>query len=181
MDWSSTKAFPLGDSLIATGIYVNAPPFPTPAVAPDEYEDVRTAVATFLAGVTDPATGERVFETVARREDLYHGRAVPLAPHLIVDGAIGYNPQLGRILNFTSLFSEVARGGHRREGIYAVNAPLGLESVEAIEDVLPKVLSALSFEVAPLAAEGDDEAYQGYSAEEAGEIERRLQGLGYLE
>jgi predicted AlkP superfamily phosphohydrolase/phosphomutase len=180
MDWPATKAFPLGDSLIATGIYVNAPPFPTPAVATDEFEAVRTEVATFLAGVTDPDSGDPVFETVARREDLYHGAAVPEAPHLIVDGATGYSPQLGRILNFGSLFTEVTRGGHRREGIYVSSRPLGMDRVEPIEGLLPKVLAALSLDVGEAQPrEGRD--FAGYTAQQAGEMERHLQGLGYLE
>jgi predicted AlkP superfamily phosphohydrolase/phosphomutase len=181
MDWPKTKAFPLGDSLIATGIYVNAPPFPSPAVAPEEFEEVRADVVAFLAPVTDPETGSRVFETVARREDLYRGRAVDAAPDIVVDGTTGYSPQLGRILNFKDLFSKVARGGHRREGMYAISTPLGLDKVEPIEGLLPKVLSALSFQVAGGAPGDEGQAFQGYTSEQAGEIERRLQGLGYLE
>jgi predicted AlkP superfamily phosphohydrolase/phosphomutase len=181
MDWPNTKAFPLGDSLIATGIYVNAPPFPSPGVAPDEYEGVRAEVTAFLTPVTDPDTGSRVFDTVARREDLYRGRAVDAAPDIIVDGATGYSPQLGRILNFKDLFSKVARGGHRREGMYAISAPIGLEQVEPIEGLLPRVLSALSFQVAGGAPDDQGQPFEGYTSEQEGEIERRLQGLGYLE
>jgi predicted AlkP superfamily phosphohydrolase/phosphomutase len=180
MDWANTQAFPLGDSVIATGIYVNSPPLPIPAVAPDEYEDVRTAVTAYLSKIEDPGTGQPVFSTVARREDVYHGAAVSLAPDVIVDGVDGYSLQLGRILDFKALFTRVARGGHRREGMYAVNGALGLDAVEPIEGLLPKVLSALSFEVAE---RGDAESglSEGYTEEQAREIERRLQGLGYME
>ncbi|MFN2590681.1 MAG: alkaline phosphatase family protein [Actinomycetota bacterium] len=179
-DWARTKAFPLGDTLMATGVYVNCPPFPVPAVTPDEYEDVRSDVARFLSGVRDPATGDRVFSTVARREDLYRGGAVSLAPDLVVDGTTGYSPQLGRILDFGTLFTEVKRGGHRREGIFVANADLGLDAVEPIEGLLPKVLRALSFEVAPT-ADVEGQPSEGYNAGELEEIERRLRDLGYVE
>ncbi len=179
MDWPNTRAFPLGDTVIATGIYVNRAPFPIPAVAADEYEDVRTKVVDFLSSVEHPDTGERVFQTVARREDVYHGRAVDLAPDVIVDGVTGYSPHLGRILNFRTTFTDVRVGGHRREGIYAASADLGLGGVEPIAGLLPKVLSTLGFEVAEKAEPG--QATEGYTEEQAREIERRLQGLGYME
>jgi predicted AlkP superfamily phosphohydrolase/phosphomutase len=181
IDWARTKAFPLGDSLIATGIYINSPPFPTPAVDLDDYEDVRRRLTRFLAPVEHPDSGERVFETVARREDLYRGAALGLAPDVIVDGATGYSPQVGRMLDFRSLFSEVARGGHRREGIYAVSTGLGLDRQEPIEGLLSKVLAGMGFDVPDLRDRGDERMSEGYTAEEAGEIERRLQGLGYVE
>jgi predicted AlkP superfamily phosphohydrolase/phosphomutase len=179
MDWANTKAFPLGDSVIATGIYVNQPPFPNPAVAPDEYEDVRHEVTKFLAGVEGPDGGE-VFGTAARREDVYSGAAVGLAPDIIVDGIPGFSPHLGRIMNFRTLFTQVMVGGHRREGMYVVTSNLGLEHVEPIETILPKVLTGLGFEL-PETEHDEGLLDAGYTAEQAEEIERRLQGLGYVE
>ncbi|HJP66941.1 MAG TPA: alkaline phosphatase family protein, partial [Actinomycetota bacterium] len=180
MDWERTKAFPLGDSVIATGIYVNRPPFPNPAVPPDEYEDVRTEVTKFLSGVEGPDDGEPVFGTVARSEDVYRGGAVGLAPDIIVDGIPGFSPHLGRILNFKTLFTQVMVGGHRREGMYVVTSPLGLDEIEPIEGLLPKVLRGLDFEL-PEAEHDEGLLDAGYTAEQAEEIERRLQGLGYME
>jgi predicted AlkP superfamily phosphohydrolase/phosphomutase len=177
LDWANTRAFPLGDHVIATGIYVNAPPFPAPAVSADEYEDVRSKVAALLAQVEDPQTGEPAFATVARREDVYSGPATPLAPDLVLEGIPGCSPHVGRILNFRDPFTEVRVGGHRREGIYAASAPLGLDQVEPIDRILPKVLEALAFDV----AERGGAASEGYSDEQAAEIEQRLRGLGYME
>ena len=180
MDWANTKAFPLGDHVVATGIYVNRAPFPIPAVAPDEYEDVRNQVVAVLSKVENPLTGQPAFSTVARSEDIYHGAAMGAAPDLVVDGATGILPHLGRILNFKDQFTEIQAGNHRREGIYAASRPLGLDQVEPIEAILPKVLRATSFEL-PDAAEADDQDGEGYSAEQALEIESRLRDLGYME
>jgi predicted AlkP superfamily phosphohydrolase/phosphomutase len=178
LDWSHTKAFPLGDHVIVTGIYVNRPPFPSPAVDEDEYEDVRAKVAALLQQVEDPVSGGPAFSTMTPREELYQGGAVSLAPDLIVDGVPGCSPHLGRFLKAGELFSEVHIGGHRREGMYAVDTPMDLQEVEPIEGLLPKVLEALGFDLPDTA---DQHSPEGYSAEQAKEIEDRLRDLGYME
>jgi predicted AlkP superfamily phosphohydrolase/phosphomutase len=177
MDWANTKAFPLGDHVVVTGVYLNCPPFPIPTVAPDEYDDVRAKVASLLSVVEDPATGGAAFATVAPREEVYQGPAVPLAPDLVLDGVPGIAPHLGRVLNFRQTTSEIKAGGHRREGMFAVNAPISLDQREPIQGLLPKLLRALSFEPAP----SEDVTSGGYTAQEALAIEDRLRGLGYLE
>jgi hypothetical protein len=94
-----------------------------------------------------------------------------------VDGVPGISPHLGRILNFDQTTSEIKIGGHRREGIYAVNAPIALDHREPIQGLLPKVLRAMSFEPAP----SEDVSSEGYSAQQAQAIEDHLRGLGYME
>jgi predicted AlkP superfamily phosphohydrolase/phosphomutase len=176
-DWNQTTAFPLGDHVIATGVYVNRAPFPSPTVAPDEYEDVRSKVAALLGQVEDPQSGGPAFGVVSRGEDLYEGGAVALAPDLVVEGIPGCSPHVSRILNFRDPFTEVRVGGHRREGMYAVSTPLGLEQTELLEGLFPKVLDALSFRPATL----ERVTSEGYSDDEARDIEERLRGLGYME
>ena len=180
MDWANTKAFPLGDYVIGTGIYVNRPPFPIPAVSPDEYEDVRTGVIELLKDVPDPASGRPALGTMARREDVYRGSAISDAPDLVVDGIPGILPRLGRVLNFGEVFTEVVVGGHRQEGVFVASQDLGLRAQEPIEGLLPKVLSALSFELSDRVT-GDGQLSEGYTAEQAQEIARHLQNLGYME
>jgi predicted AlkP superfamily phosphohydrolase/phosphomutase len=176
-DWNKTSAFPLGDHVIATGIYVNRSPFPSPTVAPDEYEDVRSKVAALLGEVEDPESGGRAFAMVARSEELYHGGAVDSAPDLVVEGNPGCSPHVSRILNFRDAFTEVRVGGHRREGMYAVSTPLGLDQMELLEGLFPKVLGALALRPAAL----ERVTSEGYSDDEARDIEERLRGLGYME
>ena len=176
-DWGRTFAFPLGDHVIATGIYVNRSPFPSPTVAADEYEDVRSKVAALLSEVEVPDSGGRAFAVVSPSEELYHGGAVDSAPDLVVEGSPGCSPHVSRILNFRDPFTEVKVGGHRREGMYAVSTPLGLDQTELLEGLFPKVLGALSFRPAAL----ERVTSEGYSDDEARDIEERLRGLGYME
>jgi predicted AlkP superfamily phosphohydrolase/phosphomutase len=180
IDWANTLAFPLGDHVVATGIYLNDHTWPTPAVSADEFEDVRAKVAAFLAQVEDPKTGVRVFDPVATGEELYRGPHVDQAPDLIVDGAPGFAPHVGKVINFHTAFSEARFGGHRREGMFAANADLGLGEVEQVPAILPKVLERLSFR--PAKAGGTAALRpEGYTDEEARQMEDRLRELGYLE
>jgi predicted AlkP superfamily phosphohydrolase/phosphomutase len=177
MDWANTKAFPLGDHVVVTGVYVNGPAFPIPAVGPDEYEDVRAKVVSLLSEVEDPMAGGPALATVAPREEVYRGPAIALAPDLVVDGVPGIGLHLGRVLDFHQTTSEIKLGGHRRDGIYAVNAPFALDHREPIQGLLPKVLRAMSLDPAPT----QDVASEGYSAQQAEAIEDHLRGLGYME
>jgi predicted AlkP superfamily phosphohydrolase/phosphomutase len=180
LDWLNTKAFPFGDQVIITGVSVNRSPFPLPAVADDEYEDVRSEVISVLQKVKDPDGGGPAFATVARREDVYQGPAVASAPDVVIDGAPGCSPHMGRLLKSDQVFTEVQIGGHRPEGMFAISSDLGLAQVEPIRDVLAKVLRALSFEL-PDDVGMPTSPGEGYSAREAQEMEDRLRGLGYME
>jgi hypothetical protein len=165
---------------VATGIYLNDQSWPTPAVAADEFEDVRSKVAAFLAEVQDPKTGTKVFDPVATADELYHGPHVAQAPDLIVDGAPGFAPHVGKVINFNTAFSEARFGGHRREGMFAASADLGLGQVEQVAAILPKVLDRLSFRPAAAAVVAGLRP-EGYTEEEARQMEDRLRELGYLE
>lgn len=180
LDWERTKAFPLGDQVIITGICVNRPPFPSPAVGDDDYEDVRSEVISVLQGIEDPDGEGPAFATVARREDVYQGPSVHLAPDVVVEGAPGCSPHMARMLNAAQPFTEVHVGGHRPEGMYVASRPLGLEDVEPLRDILPKTLRALSFEWDQTPGEAVSPA-EAYSAQEVKEMEDRLRGLGYME
>jgi hypothetical protein len=166
--------------VIITGMCVNRPPFPLPAVRDDEYEDIRTTVISLLAGVEDPEGGGPAFATVARREGLYHGASVHLAPDVVIEGAPGCSPHMSRTLSPDQRFTEVRVGGHRREGMFVASRHLGLGEVEPVRDILPKTLKALSFD---LADESETVAppAETYSAQEVKEMEDRLRGLGYME
>jgi predicted AlkP superfamily phosphohydrolase/phosphomutase len=179
LDWPNTKAFPFGDQVLITGVVINRPPLPSPAVAEDEYEDVRGEVAAVLAKVEDPEGGGPALATVARREDVYRGPAVALAPDLVLEGIPGCSPHFGRLIKSSDVFTEVRIGGHRPEGMYATNTDLGLAGVESVRDLLPKTLAALSYRWSEPVEESS--TAEGYSAQEAAEMEDRLRGLGYME
>ncbi|MBM4285369.1 MAG: hypothetical protein FJ128_08975 [Deltaproteobacteria bacterium] len=83
VDWSRTQAYPWG----AYGnININLQGRePQGVVAPGaEYEELRAHIARKLLELKDPDTARPVVEQVYRREELYHGDFVHLAPDLIV-------------------------------------------------------------------------------------------------
>jgi predicted AlkP superfamily phosphohydrolase/phosphomutase len=82
IDWSRTLAYSLGN---VGQVYLNvAGREPSGCVQPGaEYEAVRDDIITRLGELRDPETGEAVVETVYRREDIYAGDQVDLAPDIL--------------------------------------------------------------------------------------------------
>jgi predicted AlkP superfamily phosphohydrolase/phosphomutase len=176
--WDRTEAFPVGTELVSLGVAVNLASRYAQGVVPDDrYEEIRRRVAAHLEKALDPKDGTRMFERVIDREEVYSGPALDDAPDLVLRLADGYGARSG--LNVPRALSRVAFGGHRVEGIYVTSVPMGLDSTEPIEAAFPKVLTSLGYpaEVGAVPASGP----QGYSLEEAEEIEARLRDLGYME
>ena len=82
VDWARTKAYSLGN---VGQIYVNvAGREPLGCVARgEEYEAVRDEIIANLYELRDPKTGEQVVEIAYRREELYSGEALDLAPDIV--------------------------------------------------------------------------------------------------
>jgi predicted AlkP superfamily phosphohydrolase/phosphomutase len=61
-------------------------------IAPgEEYDRIRSELATALATMTDPATGSPMVRLVVTREELYSGSAFDAAPDLVLDMHEGYD------------------------------------------------------------------------------------------
>ncbi len=82
IDWQQTAAYSLGN---VGQIYLNvAGREPAGRVQPGaEYESVRTQIMERLLDLRDPDTRERVVEAVYRREDVYDGDYVEVAPDIV--------------------------------------------------------------------------------------------------
>ena len=120
VDWSRTRAYSRGNY---GQIYVNLRGRePAGSVEPGaEYNAVRNEVRDRLLEVVDPATGERLFDRVYFREELYEGPYVEEAPDIIfIPRDMGYKA-LGT-LDFTSNnFMDPVYGNsgdHRMNGIF---------------------------------------------------------------
>jgi predicted AlkP superfamily phosphohydrolase/phosphomutase len=164
--------------LVSLGVAVNLASRYAGGVVPDDhYAELRRRVAAHLEATVDPKDGTRVFERVVDREDVYAGDALDDAPDLVLRLTDGYGARSG--LNVHRPLSRVAFGGHREEGIFVASAPLGLDASEPIHAVFPKVLTRLGYPAVAGAAPSG--APEGYSTEEAEEIEERLRDLGYME
>jgi predicted AlkP superfamily phosphohydrolase/phosphomutase len=178
VDWARTQAFPVGTELVSLGVAVNLESRYAHGVVPDDhYAELRRRVAAHLEATVDPKDGTRVFERAVDREDMYAGDALDDAPDLVLRLTDGYGARSG--LNVHRPLSRVAFGGHREEGIFVASAPLGLGASEPIHAVFPKVLTRLGYPAVTGAA--PSAAPEGYSPEEAEEIEARLRDLGYME
>ncbi|HHH40740.1 MAG TPA: hypothetical protein ENK56_01900 [Chloroflexi bacterium] len=119
LDWSRTRVFATSNS---GPLFINTNGH---RLSPEGYEQLREAVIRDLLAVRDRATGEPVFHHVYRREELYHGAALSLAPDLIADH---YRSACDLIVdNDLKTFCFVDRlnrfGDHIREGILVFGGP----------------------------------------------------------
>ncbi|MCD6291348.1 MAG: alkaline phosphatase family protein [Anaerolineae bacterium] len=210
IDWTRTLAY--SGSPSAESIYLNvAGREPYGIVQPGaEYERLRDEIAQALLELRGP-DGKPVVEAVYRREELYHGRFLDMAPDLIL--AFGERPYLvSEGLSGAELFQpipfEAARGRHRPYGILlaygrGVDTPGQRQGAEII-DIAPTILRLLEL---PMPAELDGRALSdwltlpeakqavtseaestpsassgdAYSEEDVAAIEERLRSLGYLD
>lgn len=89
------------------------------------YDSLREGLSQALMAVEEPATGERVFSRVYRREEIYHGPALPEAPDLVADH---YDSTCDLVVdNDPGTFCFVNRrnrfGDHSRNGIFVLSGP----------------------------------------------------------
>jgi predicted AlkP superfamily phosphohydrolase/phosphomutase len=208
IDWSRTRAFaPLPSG---NGIHIVRADDEHPAGVPAaQYEAFRDQLAANLLTVRDPETGERIVARVWKREELFDGDSLALAPDLTLE------LQDGGLMSILSSPEAVRRrpvptGTHRPEGVFVAAGPdirhdVRLEPL-SILDVAPMMLHGLALTI-PSAIEGRfvTEAFApralslrpprrgelagslasvgdaGLDAEAEAEILQRLQALGYVE
>lgn len=209
IDWQRTRAaVVLHDVSQWQGIWLNTGDASHPAtVAPGaEYEALCDELVRELSALTDPADGRPLVQHVFRREELYSGDYMHLAPDLTVhlaDDLTGV-----RTMGHTALVSvapTIRRNGqHRDNGIlFAVGPGIrrGLPLEGHLADIAPTVLHLLGLPVPtdmdghvlaemleqpgevvftePAAFAAPEEV--ALSEEERQQVEERLKGLGYLE
>lgn len=111
-----------------------------------------------LRAVRD-AQGRTVFERVARREDIYHGRELGLAPEVIFQLAPGYvaSPEMRGGAPIRPGLPGQVSGFHRPEGVFVLAGPgipsgVWLDPV-SIQDVTPTLLDVLGLS-SPLRLDG---------------------------
>jgi predicted AlkP superfamily phosphohydrolase/phosphomutase len=67
---------------------------PNGRVAPGvEYDTLRASIAASALLLKDPATGTPLFQAAFRREELYHGPCLGMAPDLVLQPTDGYDPK----------------------------------------------------------------------------------------
>ena len=123
IDWSKTKAFAGRSS--EHGIYCNLKGREKNGIVNpgEEYESLRQTIISQLLKLIDPHSGQRVFENVYKREEIYDGPYMSYAPDIILD--FGNNPyEPGDVLMGEEIVEKVRSnrfsGMHRPDGILIV-------------------------------------------------------------
>ncbi len=196
IDWSNTKAFMAGGVPYAS-IYINA----------KDKSKVILKLIDNIENFRDPQTGERIVEKIYKKEDIFNGPFIELAPELILKPTKGYSffpyTSLSNIFMRRKTLKEIT-GTHRQEGIFVIRGPnvkSGYKTIASILDMFPTILAILGVEI-PEYIDGKvlkdifkDEieikiskdkkclskyASYTYSKKEEEEIKNRLQDLGYI-
>jgi predicted AlkP superfamily phosphohydrolase/phosphomutase len=117
----------------------------------ENYEKAILGIMKDLKELKNPKTGEKLFERVYRREDLYKGPYIEDAPDLIVEsegngydtvGWLGYNYLINK--------EPVKSGNHRRNGIvflYGKGIKSKIIKNAKIIDIAPTVLKLIGIKV----------------------------------
>jgi predicted AlkP superfamily phosphohydrolase/phosphomutase len=141
-DWNRTKVYASGEG----PVYINR----TIVSDETEYETLRDQLKEDLEGLIHPETEEKVIKKVYKREEIYHGPHVGIAPDLIILPELGYEivatvTKDSHIWASLDMHHNKWAGVHRMEGILIMNGPAfkkGLKIDNArIYDLCPTILA----------------------------------------
>lgn len=155
VDWSHTKAYAVGLGQIYFNLKGREPK--GIVSAGEEYRQLQEEIRSKLVPLVDPETGERVFADVYRRDDIYKGEYLQLAPDLEVgflDGyRVGWQDTLGGIRravieNNNRKWSgdHCATATEISHGVFFSNRRITTDE-PSIMDIAPSVLKLLGAEV----------------------------------
>jgi predicted AlkP superfamily phosphohydrolase/phosphomutase len=162
VDWSRTQVV-YGPG---PGLYVNLKGRDVEGIVkPSDYENLRSMLIEELKTIRDPETGLAVVDQVHRREEIYQGDAVDLAPDLVPEPAeygsnglrwgYGFEPFPAAPWDFHTV--ERYAGVHAPDGIFLATGPHitpgPKKNVLHIADLAPTSLYALGLPV-PQAMDG---------------------------
>jgi predicted AlkP superfamily phosphohydrolase/phosphomutase len=150
VDWSRTKAYGLG----LNGLYLNLQGRERAGVvSPAEREGVLAELARKLLDWKDPENGTNIVSRVYRREQVYSGKYVDLAPDLVVGYKRGYRVSnesaLGEVPagviedNVKKWSGDHCMAADEVPGVLLANRPLRSDPI-ALQDVAPTVLGEFS-------------------------------------
>ena len=156
IDWSQTKAYRFPMYPPVEGIMINvAGRQPQGCVQPgEEYEAIRSRILEEVRTLRDPRTGEPIVIEAYRREDIYSGERIELAPDIILVTQDCYKGGT----SIDELVSEVPldvlqklSGVHRMDGIILAQGPHIRQSHilerAGIIDVAPTIMYALGMPI----------------------------------
>jgi predicted AlkP superfamily phosphohydrolase/phosphomutase len=116
LDWESTLVVALEST-----IYLNKEKIESKT----EYEKLRTKLIRQLSAVKNPSTNEKVFRRIFRKEEIYSGEHLDVAPDLVVVPAEGYEVKLTLYGEKAMWESELEKGRETRKR-YGVHSMKGI-------------------------------------------------------
>ncbi|MCL9814020.1 alkaline phosphatase family protein [Natranaeroarchaeum aerophilus] len=194
VDFESSTAYMR--SRIELGVRINlVGREPSGIVEPGEYETVRTRLIDALEGAKTP-NGDPVFESVVRRESLYHGKHVENAPDIVTIPA-EFDHFLTASLRGDQFGPPQEPWNHKIDGSFAVSGT----AIEApgtatahLFDIAPTVLATLDVPASdrmdgsamPCVEPAGRKAYPEYHRDgktrtDDAKVEQQLADLGYIE
>jgi predicted AlkP superfamily phosphohydrolase/phosphomutase len=203
VDWSRSQVVP---SNFGLHLYCNrGDRFPEGLVSPgEELARLKKQLRADLLALRDPDTGGPVVAEVFDAESVYGPDAAPGAPDLVLQYVSLYDPEAP----FSGPTADAVEGGHTSEGIFLAAGP-GVQSGAVrgatLADLAPTALHVAGLPVpsdldgrvltevldpswldanpiqtgSPAGVEAAEDI-DGYSAEEADQVEEQLRALGYL-
>lgn len=154
--WANTQAF-VG---VHNDLWLNLEGRePQGTVRASNADGVRDEIMDGLLELEDPATGERVFAAAYRRDEIYSGPALEMAPDVMLDPwsngyrvAVKREPSEQVIIPPASLagVGEAWSSDHRPEGVFVAGGPRigsGDSSPLSLYDVAPLTLALLEQEI----------------------------------
>jgi predicted AlkP superfamily phosphohydrolase/phosphomutase len=149
LDWARTKAYAALPS--GNGIYiVRSDPDHPGGVSAAEYGPLRARLIEELRGLRDPLSGEPVVSQVWKREEVFAGPCVDLAPDLTLELQDGGFVSI--LASETSIIPQPQpRGTHRPDGIFVARGPALCRGRKlaalSILDVPPLILYSLGLPI----------------------------------
>ena len=152
IDWTRTRAY--AANYTEQGLYINLKGRePMGIVEPGpEYEEIRDSIRDKLYQIVDPETGQKVFDKIYKKEEIYHGPYINHAPDLsfVMRGGTYLSH---REIHYKKLFRTDDKNSatHRMNGIFIIKGDgikknVTLEGCKII-DVAPTILYATGLSV----------------------------------
>lgn len=150
VDWSRSKAYSFG---MSGAIFVNLRGRePEGVVEKDEYEKIREYIIEESEKLRNPETKEKLIRHVIKKEEIYSGPCVDMAPDLLIVPTETYSA-FGDFEFFShSLVSSAPQTGfHRMKGVFimrgeGVRRGMILNNIN-IMDVVPTILKAMNLPI----------------------------------
>lgn len=155
INWSQTRAFSEG---AGGGIFINVKGREPEGIVNrfDEYESLRAEIIAELEKLIDPHSGARVIKKIYKREEIYSGEYLALAPDLVVICEKGYNImspseslKLGVKKDKRLFFPHIWSGKHEENGIICLKGlgiKKGFKLTDAkIIDIVPTILYLMGY------------------------------------